>query len=309
MPTSGSSIFTDPEDYQASLHQTLDLLAVPPGGFNARLTQVELPNLRLFRARESVPRVACVSLPPEFIFVTFLTQRDPPVICDGADLEFGDILFHSSGERFYQRTTAPSHWGAISLTPASLMTFGRTLAGRDLTPPPVGRILRPHPADRTRLLRLHAEAARIAETKLVHIAHPEVAHALDQDLMWALVICVTGSEERADPTARRNRARILQRIEELVAANPAGLPPLREVCGTIDVSEQIVRACCLKGVGMPPGRYLRLRRLKLARAALRSADPATASVAEVARRHGFPNPHRFAKEYFDTYGEVPALAE
>src|SRR5271157_4120921 len=179
MPASGSCMFTDPDSYQASLQEMLDLLVMRPREFHARLTWVELPQLRLLRAEEASPRVAYVSLPPESVFVIFPTQRGLPLICNGVELQFGDFFFHSRGERLHQRTIAASHWGSIALTPAALAVFGRTITGQALVPPPIGLILRPLPADRLRLLRLHAQAGRIAETNLRHLGHPEVTRALE----------------------------------------------------------------------------------------------------------------------------------
>ena len=162
MPVSGSCIFTDVCSYQTSLQDMFDLLVVRP--FNARLTWVELPNVRLFRAQEGSPRVASVELPPDLVFVTFPTKRRSLLICDGTELQFGNIMFHSRGERFHQRTVAASRWGSVSLTPASLMTFSRALIGQAIAAPRNGQILRPPPSDWFQFLRLHAQAGRIAET-------------------------------------------------------------------------------------------------------------------------------------------------
>ena len=57
---------------------------------------------------------------------------------------------------------------------------------------------------------------------------------------------------------------------------------------------------------MGPGRYLRLSRLNRVRAALRRANPATASVAEVARCFQFSELGRFAAAYRETFGELPS---
>lgn len=160
MPVSGSCIFTDADGYQESLRETLDLLVLPAPEFHARLTWVELPQLRLLRAQEASERVACVSLPPDRLFVTFPTRRDSQLIHDGVGVRFGEIVAHSRGERLYQRTTGASRWGSISLTQTSLTTFGRAVTGLDLVAPCKGLILRPHPSDWIRLLRLHAEASR-----------------------------------------------------------------------------------------------------------------------------------------------------
>jgi len=160
MPAGGSCIFADADCFQANVPGMLYLLVVQPREFYAQLTWVELPQLRLLGAREVSPRVAYVVLPSTRVFVTFPTQRDSTLIYDGAELRFGDIMFHSRGERLHQRTAAASRWGSISLTPASLMAFGRTITGQSLVPPPASRILHPPAADRRQLLRMHGLACR-----------------------------------------------------------------------------------------------------------------------------------------------------
>jgi len=259
MPASGSCIFTDADAYQASLHDMLDLVVPEPGKFYARLTWVELPILHLLRAREAAPRVAYVSLPAERVFVTFLTRQGSQLICDGTELQFGDIMFHTPGERFHQRTTAATSWGSISLTPASLAAFGRTLSGRDPVLPPFGCILRPSREDRGELLRPHAQAGRIAETQLNHIAHSEVARALEQDLVWALVNCLASGEPRGVPTGRRRHAAIVARFEASLTSAVDALS-IPEICRMIGVPSAMLRASCTQILGMGPARYLRLRR-------------------------------------------------
>jgi AraC-like DNA-binding protein len=74
----------------------------------------------------------------------------------------------------------------------------------------------------------------------------------------------------------------------------------------LGVSERTLRACCAEFLGMSPGRYIRLRRLNLVRAALRCADPATTSVGELARRYGFSELGRFAIRYRTIFGETPS---
>ena len=307
MPGSGSSVFTDADGYQASLQDMLDLLALRPRDFRARLTWVDLRSFYLLRAQEDAPRVAYVTLPPEQVFVTFPTRRDATLITSGTELRFGDVVFHSLGERLHQRTTAAGHWGSISLTPTSLMEFGRTIAGQELAAPPRSQILRPLSTDRQRLLRLHALASRIAETSLDRISHKEVIRALEQDLIWALISCLVHGEVQANGAATALQASILVRFEETLAAHPLRHHRLAEICRTIGVSERILRASCARLLGMSPGRYQRLRWLKLVHTALKRANPATVSRAEMMERYGFADFHRFVAEYWNVYGEMPPV--
>jgi Helix-turn-helix domain/Transposase DDE domain group 1 len=60
-------------------------------------------------------------------------------------------------------------------------------------------------------------------------------------------------------------------------------------------------------LGISPSRYMLLRRLKAVRIALRDANPATASVAEIAGGWGFTELGRFAGAYRTTFGESPSM--
>ncbi|MBV9250730.1 MAG: hypothetical protein JO227_15960 [Acetobacteraceae bacterium] len=260
MPGSGTSLFSDPGAYQASLPKVTKLYPTELGGFSARVTWVELRHLHLLHAREQVPRVAYMSLPPEWVFVMFPTRRTSSLLCDGALARLGNLVFHSPGERFHQKTAGATAWGSICLTPSSFQSYGRTLAGRDLSSPQFAQILRPAPSDLKRLLRLHAQAIRIAETKLNHIGHQEVAHALEQDLIWALVQCLTASDPDCDSAVSRRHAAALVRLEEVLAANRGPLPRVPELCRTLGISEQALRISCARVLGMTPARYLRLLR-------------------------------------------------
>ena len=59
-------------------------------------------------------------------------------------------------------------------------------------------------------------------------------------------------------------------------------------------------------LGISPSRLVLLRRLKRAQVALRDANPATASVAEVASIYGFTELGRFAGAYRNAFGEAPS---
>src|ERR1700756_5151275 len=102
MPASGSSIFTNADGYQKCVRDILNLVALHPSDFNARLTWVELPELSLLRAQEGLPRLAYMTLPARLAFITFLTQRGTPLIHGGSELQFGELLCHSLGEHAHQ---------------------------------------------------------------------------------------------------------------------------------------------------------------------------------------------------------------
>src|SRR5438128_1121804 len=217
MPGSGTATFIDSDDYQASVsHLRIDLLVTSPGAFNARLTWATLHHLRLLQSEEDLPRIAYVSLGPALAFVGFATRPDPLMLWGGAEPQTGDLIFHSRGERFHQRTTGPCSWSLVGLAPEHLERYGGALSGKALSAPAAARVLRPAARDAARLRRLHAQACRLAETRPKVLSHPEVARAIEQGLIHALVTCLA-AKARDDGSARRHHAGIMVRCEEVLA--------------------------------------------------------------------------------------------
>lgn len=185
----GTALFTDAAEYVAHLPGTTCLTLARGGALRVRLTWVELGILRLLLAREETPLVASVALPAERAFLFFAARGSSPQTCNDVELRPGDIRFFGPGERFRRRTMGGAAWGSISLKPCALRGYGMALAGFDVTPP-CAQTLRCVQADWQRLRRLHAEAIRIAETRLHELCHPQVVRALEQELIWALVNCL-----------------------------------------------------------------------------------------------------------------------
>jgi transcriptional regulator GlxA family with amidase domain len=167
------------------------------------------------------------------------------------------------------------------------------------------QLLRPHARDAARLRRLHAQACRLAETRPKALTHPEVARAIEQGLIHALATCLA-SKALEYPAARRHHARIMVRFEEVLAEHLNRPLPMRELCALIGVSDRTLRSCCAEFLGISPSRYMLLRRLKAVRIALRDADPAATSVAQIADSHGFTELGRFAVTYRTAFGESPS---
>lgn len=307
MSVAGSSIFTDADGYQASLQDTLDLLVINPRDFNARLTWVELPHLQLLRAVESSARIAYLRLSGQQVFVFFATRRGPPLVHGGQELQFGDLVWQGQSARGHQRTTQGCHWGSLAITAQTLSSFGRSIAGQAFIAPAYPRILRPDAADRTALLRLHAQASRIAETSPNSIVNPEVVRALDLELMESLINCLATATVSGNDRTGDEQARFCVQFEQLLVATPYRLLPTKQICEALGVSEQRFRAGCLRLLGMGPGRYQRLRRLKLVRTELIRTGSERPNVQEIMVRYGFADLHRFVTEYWQAYGEMPPI--
>jgi transcriptional regulator GlxA family with amidase domain len=136
-------------------------------------------------------------------------------------------------------------------------------------------------------------------------SRPEVVRAIEQDLLYTLVNCLTTNNvhERAGP--KQHHMGIIARFEAILAKNTERQLQIPQVCTLIGVSERTLRTCCTEVLGMGPNRYIRLQRLNLVRGALRRVE-APRPIGEIARRYGFSELGRFAKLYQTMFGEAPS---
>jgi AraC-like DNA-binding protein len=160
----------------------------------------------------------------------------------------------------------------------------------------------------SRLLKLHKAAGDLAKSAPDLLAHPQVARAIEQTLLHAMITCLAeGTAIEMGPAGRRHLL-IIARFEEFLATNYDRPLYLAEICTALGVSERTLRICCHEHLGMGPVRYLWLRRMHLARRALTLANPATMTVSQIATDHGFWELGRFAVEYRTLFGKSPSDA-
>src|SRR5271170_1336822 len=193
-------------------------------------------------------------------------------------------MVHSRGAQLHQSTSGPSVWNVIAMDPAQLERYGRSLSGRPFSSPPEGRTLQLPTRLATRLPRLQAQICRLAQTKSKMLSHFEIARAIEQGLIQALITCLTTTRVATDGYAKRHHARIMVRFEEVLTEHLSRPLHMPELCELIVVSDRTLRSCCAEFLGMTPAQYVLLRRLEEVRRALRDADPDIVNVGEVAHR-------------------------
>jgi len=307
MAEGGILTFADPDGYAAAFSDArVNLTITGAGDFKARVTRLKLGHLEIYRHYESLPRIAYISLPSRPIFLSFPVGT-APLIFDGFALRSGDMVWHSRSERVHQRLSGESQWGLISLWPEQLADCSKALIGRPITWSPTSRILRSSRAEAARFHRLFRQACHLAESGKKLIDRPEVATALEQDMLHAIIHYLTGNEADGNPKTRHHHAAVMVRFEEALSKRIDDKLTMPALCADVGVPERTLRMCCAEFLGVSPMRYLLLRRLNKARSALRRADPSTMSVAEVARNHQFLELGRFAVTYRTTFGESPSV--
>ena len=198
--------------------------------------------------------------------------------------------------------------GSIWLLHEDIAAAGEALIGRELTAPSFTHRIRPPPAFLARLSSLHEAVGHLAKTAPDILVQPEVARAMEQGLVHAMVSCISGGETAETSSAHHRHAAVMRRLEELLEANLDRILYMAELSGAAGVSGRTLRTCCQEHLDMSPTRYLWLRRMHLARRALRIADPAATTVTEVATNYGFWELGRFSVAYRSLFGEAPSAS-
>jgi AraC-like DNA-binding protein len=302
------STFTDPCAYQDAVRSAqVEVLITARGEFRAELTRIDLHKLSLQIGRETLPRVGRGATNARRTAIYFLIGMDQAVgVHCGAEFSPGEIVVNAAGSTYHHITSALSHWADVSLTSEDLAAAGHALAGRQLTPSELPQIRRPQPSLMSRLQNLHRTAGHLARSAPDLLAQPEVARALEQALMHAMIACITDGEDGPGYIANSYHRTVLARFEEFLAESANAPLHLTEICAAIGAPERTLRACCEQHLGMGPIRYLWLRRMHLANRALLKADTASASVTSIATSQGFWELGKFSVAYRSLFGESPS---
>jgi AraC-like DNA-binding protein len=300
----------DPIPYQASFRgAAVDFSISGKGRFSGELLQIDLNQVWMQQGRENLPRVVHAQMDKQRVGVAFNAEPNQfPGYYSGMQLDSNAIFVLEPGASGHSRTSKPHNWAAMSLPTENLSAASRALVGHEPTNRPVTRLVHPDPAQMVRLVRLHAAVRGLAVASPETLVHPEVATALEHQLVHALVSCLGDEVPAKAGSGWRYHSAIIDRFEEVLAASCDRPMYLADICSAVGASERTLRACCEERLGMGPIRYLWLRRMHLARRTLLGADPARATVTRIATDHGFWELGRFSVAYQVLFGESPSAS-
>ena len=290
MPSSVVRNYADPDAYFARIRNMLiEGLVVQRGQFRAKSTQIDLHRLFMYRSDENLAHIMKVT-PDGRAGILFATAPGQPATqFNGIEIADDQIARKPHDWEWYLRSSAACGWGSMSLTPEDFAAASGAIIGRELVPATFAYSLAPPAPHLLRLRKLHEAADHLANTAPDILANSEVARAMEQALVEAMVFCLAGSHSETARNVRRNRRRVMRRLEDVVMANSDQPLYMAELSAQVGASYWTLRDCCLEYLGMTPKRYLWLRRMHLARRALRSADGERTTVTEIPSDYGFGN--------------------
>jgi AraC-like DNA-binding protein len=308
MPSSAVCTFTDPDEYAAAIRAgSVDLTITGRGDFKAKLTRIDLHRLWMQRFSDNLPRICDVTnLIEDRVFATFRTKPGPSLLQGGIEIRRSAVLRFDRVQECYHRSSGSAEFGTMSLPTQDLASIGEVMSGVDLTTPCDAMSIPSAPAIMGRLQRLHAAAGDLADNAPEIIANPDAARGLEQALIEALVDCLGYREHHHSSVAQGQHAIVMRRFRNVVEENPEQPLYIPEICKAIRVPSRTLSMVCQEHLGMGPKRYLVLRRMHLARRALRDAASEATTVTDIATRFGFWQLGRFSVEYQALFGEAPS---
>ncbi len=192
MPESVTSFFTEPAEFASTLAKQgiSNLVITGHGQFQARLTSIALHSLRLLAGEELLSRIAFITVPDDMILVVLQPGTGPASTWGGIVMQSRDIATLGAGFGTHVRTD-DGRWATILIPALELVRFGTAMVGHTF-PVPVGiRRWRPPRVAGALLRRLHASAIHTVECGHPELIGREAAHGLDQQIIGALVECMS----------------------------------------------------------------------------------------------------------------------
>jgi hypothetical protein len=262
MPQSITALFTSPAGFLAAVPNdgiSRRLVITGHGRFRARLTWVALDSLRLVAGDESLARIAFVTVPDHMILVVLRREPYSAPIWGELVTQAGEILTLAPGSRAHLRTAGPCRWATILVPVRDLARYGRRMVGETFAEPIHTHRWVPPREPYRRLRLLHAAAIRAVETGHPELISEEAAHGLDQQIMEALIECLSvGPIAARTPTMRRHRD-IVVRFETLLEKHDHDKLTIAEVGAALGITQWTLGSACKIHLGMSAASYLRLR--------------------------------------------------
>ncbi len=294
----------DPDEFISSIRpHGCEILVTGRGSFEARGVMIDIDRLYLQRRKERLARLVELDMPRAGII--FLTEPGSSMFWNGAEIGVENLALFGPGQCI-SRLSGATSWGSMSLAADDMESVFTSYFGSSPIRAAGNTVITPPPGALMHLRSLHAAASKMAEASPKLSVESASTHGLEQSLIQAMLDCIDVQNLRPDTTALQHHRIVIRRFCEIVATHP--LKPLHvpETSHAIGVSGRTLRMACQKHLGVSPTQYLHLRRMHLARRALRQSDPDVTRVTDVATNLGFWELGRFSVNYRQIFGESPS---
>ena len=299
------------QDYAKSEGWNLRYLQLSPGRYDGTFYGLRFGGLYFSLKKHRCPSLhALGARPAQFVPIVLPLMVGGSLRFQGQALSEADaVAFHGRMEQDVL-IEQEAQLAAIYLPEADYLRIWRSAYGPDAEMPGAGRqdALIGGPAIaglKERVQSLFPNDPDSLETWFagleVHSIHGEITN---------LLVTAFADQKNSDaqkPNENGQHVSIhARRARDVMEARRYEPLALAEVCAEVGVSVRTLQYAFRSYFGISPARYHTVRRLAGARDDLRQADPAEASVTDIAFRWGFFHLGRFSLAYGKHFGEPPS---
>lgn len=307
-PVAGfSHRFTEPEGFAGALQGgSFEYLPMPGQPFRSKLQVLAVGGLLLQVAQMGSHVARGAMMPGLSVVMLQLPSSRAPVRMNANLTGRGDAYLTQGGVEFHGYCESDVSWAALALPEAELAALGE-LAPLPMHQPGASGLLSLPEDPMVRLAGAAVAAARMTEDLPDALLAPGCAEGLAQSMQELLAETLTGQARlRPIPRATREAHRVVRAADDFLHAHMDQPIYRGQLCAALGVSLRKLHDSFIGTTGMSPQTYLKLRRLLLARTALRRAGGEPALVKSVALAHGFWHFGHFARDYRKQFGESPS---
>jgi AraC-like DNA-binding protein len=284
----------------------IDVLQLERGRLRGYLTHMLVGGLPLSLGAFSLGVRTKGVLSDDRVTIGMLTGRTNRVTHWSHEMHPADVLVIPPGDAHDGRYHGGASYAAISLDQADIASvFGIEPRLRELGSAPKTHYRADLRGGEFVLRRLRDVVARLEDARSTWSAEAAVFWKRSIiEVMAAAILSNEPSDE--DDAAIFSARRIVGKVEDYLEACGSRPVHISEICCEVHVSRRTLHRAFHDAIGIGPVAFLRCRRLCSVHSVLRSSDPATTTIADVAMDQGFLNPGRFSGYYHSLFDEYPS---
>ena len=295
-------ILNDADEISAYLlHETgmqAGYLQLSRGAANLKYQAVDLGGVSILWASTEADALWRDKGPESGLHFGCALESERSVCVDGTDVERGDAAIWMPGQEIEIVQLGRSLTLEVGVSPALVNELGWSFSGSPLRRIPLAKLHR-----LVSVCRNATDQAMRFATDIATIAHcrEHVLEALEPALEpWI--------EDAVDaiPPLRRACECIVHKADYIYSNSPDAAVTMDELADKLGVPRRTLFHKFKKTLGIGPRRYFELKRLHQLRRCLQDAEPRSDTITRIATEHGFSDPGRLARLYYEHFGEMPS---
>jgi AraC-like DNA-binding protein len=283
----------------------IEVLQLQPGRLSGHRTHMLVGGMPLSTGAFSLGVRTRGVLSNDRVTIGMLTSRADRATLWSHEMHPADVLVIPAGEEHDGRFHGGASYAVISLDQADIASsFGTEARLRELGVGPKAHFRADSDGGAFIIRCLGAIVARLEDTKPTWDSNAAAFWKRSIIEVMTGTILLNHPSDRDGPLLSARR--IVDKVEDYIEAT--GLRPVHisEICSAAHVSRRTLHRAFYDAIGIGPVAFLRCRRLCCVHSVLRSSDPATTTIADVAMDHGFLDLGRFSGYYHALFDEYPS---